>query len=650
MQILNNPDVLNLSLQSLKNYFTQFYVASYQPLASLSFGLEYYFFGNNPLIPHISNLVLHIINIILVYYILDRVLSVKNFLKYFVVAVFAFHPYQAPLIGWISTRSTLLYSLFFLLSMLSYLKYLRSNQVEKRYLIFSFLFFVFSLFSKASAVVLPVVLILLDYLYNRKFSFRLFFEKIPFFMGSFIFGILSILSRKVLETNDSFLNYYSIYERLSIFSHSIFLYLKKCFVATDFLFFYSYPYRVNEGSSIGLSFLISPLWLLIIIGLIFYLFKKLTQKNKRTFLFGILFFLVNIFLVLSFRTTFSPTFFQERYMYIPIIGVFMSVVILINSFIKNKPYVGKVIKVILLFFLIFISFQSRERSYFLQTDKSLWTYVEKTGSQSRTPNKKLGRIYAREGRHKKAIDIYNNGIKINPLSVELYYWRGISIAEIGDLNYALTDFNRVIAAKSKDLIGKAYYQKSVVFKKLSLLDSSRIALDSAAVYNNTEGLFNNNNTPLNKLADIKNKLTSSIDSLIKINKIDEAIAIYDNLLLIFPNDISNHFKKGFLETQSKKWEASAKTFTKILKLNTKNENARLSRAYSYFSIKKYPESIADYSFVIDSLKTKNGEVFYFRALSYLNNNQKGKACLDLEEALKLGYLGDAQNLKNKLCN
>ena len=41
-QIVNNADVLNLSWQSFKNYFTTFYVASYQPLASLSFGIEYY--------------------------------------------------------------------------------------------------------------------------------------------------------------------------------------------------------------------------------------------------------------------------------------------------------------------------------------------------------------------------------------------------------------------------------------------------------------------------------------------------------------------------------------------------------------------------------------------------------------------------------
>ena len=111
-QIINNPDVLHLSWESFRNYFSTFYVNSYQPLSLLSFGVEYYIFGKNPLVPHITNFLLHIANIVLVYLFLGKILSVKKYLLIFIVAVFAFHPLQTELLGWISTRSTLL-SYFF---------------------------------------------------------------------------------------------------------------------------------------------------------------------------------------------------------------------------------------------------------------------------------------------------------------------------------------------------------------------------------------------------------------------------------------------------------------------------------------------------------------------------------------------------------
>ena len=130
MQILNNPDVLNLSFQSVKNYFTTFYVKSYQPLASLSFGLEYYFFGNNPLVPHSVNLIIHLLNIIVVYFLLINLVPKFKSLNVFIVAIFALHPLQGELIGWVSTRSTLIFSFFFLLSCLYYVKFLKKENTS----------------------------------------------------------------------------------------------------------------------------------------------------------------------------------------------------------------------------------------------------------------------------------------------------------------------------------------------------------------------------------------------------------------------------------------------------------------------------------------------------------------------------------------
>ena len=114
-QVVENEDVKSLSIKSLGKYFTSYYVSSYQPIASLSFAIEYAIFGKNAKVHHITNLLLHLINIGLVYWLLFALFKDK-WLTVIVTSIFAVHPFQAEVLGWISTRSTLLYSTFIFVS------------------------------------------------------------------------------------------------------------------------------------------------------------------------------------------------------------------------------------------------------------------------------------------------------------------------------------------------------------------------------------------------------------------------------------------------------------------------------------------------------------------------------------------------------
>lgn len=63
----------------------------------------------------------------------------------------------------------------------------------------------------------------------------------------------------------------------------------------------------------------------------------------------------------------------------------------------------------------------------------------------------------------------------------------------------------------------------------------------------------------------------------------------------------------------------------------------------------FQKSIADYSYVVDSIGTTDGEIFYFRANAYLNNRQKAEACTDLDKSVLLGYAA-ANQLKAQQCD
>ena len=648
-QITNNQDVLKFSWKSIENYFSSYYVKSYQPLASFSFGLEYYLFGKNSFVPHFTNLFLHILNIILVYFLIVKILPNRKILNFFVISVFAIHPFQGELLGWISTRSTLLFSSFFLLSIINYINYISNNKYKKKYFWLTLVFFLFSLFSKASAITLPLVLLSLDYLYQRKFTFKVFFEKIPFFIGSIVFGIVSLLSRDVANSNLQFDNYYSWYEKISISSYSIFSYLNKAFIADDFFFFYGYPYKIGANKFIDFSFLISPLWIILIALFCWVVYRKLEGKNKRLWVFGICFFLINIIIVIN-VTSFSATFFAERYMYLSILGVFVAFSVFIKALITNTVILKNGIYILLGLFLISLGFKSFERSKIWNTDLSLWTNVEKNKGQNSTPYRILGQIYEEKGNHNKAIDIYNNGIKINPLSTDLYYWRALSIIKLGDLNYAIKDLDRVISARH-ELIGDAFYQKSLVYEELEKFNKAKIALDSAKFYNNQSAIFDNvkASTPIITMEKAKKTILKRIDSFIKLNNFAEVEKGYENLLILSPNNITYLMEKGKLENGSQKWEESIETFTQIISQEPDNKIGRLNRGYAYFSSKQNNKSIVDYTYVINNIDENNGEIYYYRALAYIQNNQIDLACNDILRAKKLGFNNIPHEINSNIC-
>lgn len=647
LQIINNVDVLNLSWQSFKNYFSNFYVASYQPLASLSFGIEYFFFGNNPFVPHLTNLILHLLNVILVYSLLKKIMSNQKVLVLFVVGAFAIHPLQAELLGWVSTRSSLLYSGFFLLACIEYQNYLVNKENNKKHYWFALLFFILSLFSKASAVVMPFVLLLFDYLYNRKCTLKLFLEKLPFFSGSVVIGIVSLISRRTADFQGSFNNYYTLYEKLSISSYAVFQYINKSFFPEDLFFFYGYPYKLAEGSSIDLKFLLAPLWILIILFFFWLIYRNTAVEAKRLWVFGIAFFIINIMIVVN-VTPFSATFFAERYMYLAIIGVFLCVAFLLKAFIKKTPIVKNGFYIVFVVFLVALAVKARARSSLWTTDFKLWSYIVKAKGQTSTPYRILGKMYAKEGNSEKAVEIYNSGIEINPYSIDLYYWRALSILELGDLEYAKKDLSRVIASEHK-LKGDAFYQKSLLFKKQNQLDSARVNIDSAKAYNSKEAFFEGEvSLASHNLKTIEKNILKRVDSFVEEKRFGEAIKKYENLLMLMPNSTVYQLEKGKLEVQTQQFEEAINTFTKVLELDKENQTARLSRAYVYTLRKENAKSIEDYTYAIETFKDLNGEFYYYRALAYFNNKQSNLGCIDIGKAIALKY-AVPNNVKQNFC-
>jgi protein O-mannosyl-transferase len=143
-EYIDHPTVQNISSENIGKYFSTFYLGMYQPIPVLAFAVNYHFSADNPLPYKLFNLLIHLINVALVF-LLVRKLVKNDYAALFAALLLAIHPLNVESIAWLSARSTGLFTLFYLLALLTYLRYLQHGYKFK-YIGFTFLFFLLALF------------------------------------------------------------------------------------------------------------------------------------------------------------------------------------------------------------------------------------------------------------------------------------------------------------------------------------------------------------------------------------------------------------------------------------------------------------------------------------------------------------------------
>ena len=175
--VVNNPGVHGLGRAQLEWMWTSAVLGHYIPLTWMSFGMNFALGGLKPRGYHVLNLLLHAANAAAVYWIARRLLRATpaadssettaspgavDVGAAFAALLFAVHPLRVESVVWITERKDVLSSFFFLLSVLAYLRAVAAETIQPVSRALSLLAFAAALLSKASAMPLPAVLLLLD--------------------------------------------------------------------------------------------------------------------------------------------------------------------------------------------------------------------------------------------------------------------------------------------------------------------------------------------------------------------------------------------------------------------------------------------------------------------------------------------------------
>ncbi|MDP4266633.1 MAG: tetratricopeptide repeat protein [Bacteroidota bacterium] len=350
----------------IKKIFSNFVMANYHPLTIFLYAIEYHFVKLNPFLYHFTNVVLHLCNTLLVFW-LGFKMSRKLGVAVIFSLLFAVHPLHVESVSWISETKDVLYGFFFIFSMIFYLYYIDDKKKNKYYLI-SFIFFVFSVLSKAMAVSLPLVLLLIDYLKEKQITKRMVIEKIPFFIISIIFGILAIIAQKHAEGLYN-VSAYSSLDKLLFPFYAIMFYVYKMFVPANLAIIYPYPAKV--GGVLPGIYYFAPI-AFISLALITYF----SLRKTKLLLYAVLFYLACIILVIQVLPV-GMSLASDRYFYISCLGFFYAggegFTYLYNKKLSGKISLKYIITGIAALIILSYSIATFQRAKVWTNSLTLWT-------------------------------------------------------------------------------------------------------------------------------------------------------------------------------------------------------------------------------------------------------------------------------------
>lgn len=437
--ILENP---NLESFKFKWIFTELFFSNWHPLTTLSYVIDFQVWGLNPFGYHLENVILHAINTFLVAILAIRLVELKSLRKelalfagFFSGLLFGLHPLHVESVAWISERKDVLSALFFFLAILTYIKYSSTHRRASFY--FTIIFFSLALMSKAMAITLPLVLILLDFYPLERLTLKnagkVVLEKIPFFALSAFTAILTILAQQKSTALVS-LKSYSLLERTGLAIRGYVFYLYKTFLPFNLSPFYPRP---SEAELFDSVFFVS---LFIILGLTV---QCLILLRKKVFLVSWLYFLCTLLPVIGIMQVGNQAA-ADRYIYIPSVSIFILAGIglgLLYSKTKRRSFRTVAVASFLIF--IPLSYLTIKQIAIWKDSITLWNHaIELYPDKIDIAYYNRGLAHDKEGRFEQALSDYTKSIAANPQYVDAYVNRGIIYGELSEFDRALTDFNK----------------------------------------------------------------------------------------------------------------------------------------------------------------------------------------------------------------
>lgn len=437
LNVYENDLVTNFSADNLRLIWQKPYLNLYVPLTYTFWQLQAKLSDlllveegstPNPMVFHSSNLIFHLLNVLLVFVIVRRLLN-NTWAALAGALLFGVHPVQVEPVAWVTGFRGVFSGFWSLLAIRQYLVYLRCSEDNTKLRLvhygLTFLLMVCAVLSKPSAVVVPVFIALIAFFWAKRSLRRIALETMPM-----VIAVLPLMILTTVKQSDIKELSLPLWQRLLICGDTFSFYIGKLLWPMENGLYYG---RTPE-------FVLSHAWHYAT-GLIPYvLLAWLLWKGGRQFLLAAGIFIAAI-LPVSGLVTFS---FQvistvaDRYLYLPMLGVALAVGLL------AKARTEKFSRWALFGLIALYGLRSMPLVHNWQDSITLNQHNLQVNPKSRRAYSNLGSALAYSGRFEEAIIAHRQYLTLKPEDPLGYYNLGNALLRAEDLTGAVAAFTQAI--------------------------------------------------------------------------------------------------------------------------------------------------------------------------------------------------------------
>ncbi len=472
--------------------------ANWHPVTWLSHALDTQLFGITPAGPHDVNLVLHIVNALLLFWVLQRATGYVG-RSWMVAALFALHPINVESVAWISERKNLLSMLFFLLALEAYRRYATTPPAKpgepdrraRRYLLVTF-FFALGLMSKPQVITFPFVLLLWDYWPLERIAFRrslivfrqksapnntgekrmaesdwraLLLEKVPL-LGLCLISAVFTLNAQASGGATSF---YAFHLRLENAVVSYVRYIEKAFWPSNLTLFYPYPLKPYPLVELAAAALL----LLAITA------ATLVAKRKRYLIVGWLWFLGTLIPMIGVIQVGTQAM-ADRYAYLPFIGLFIMFCWLVGDWAEQAHASPVLLRAASVAVLAALAIVSHRQVGFWTDHIMLWTHALEATHDNWVAENNLGTALLKSARVEEAISHFRAAVALYPTDPNSNLNIGTYEQMHGNLPAAIERYKAAASyARNPKTKARAYNNLGYAYKGIGDLTSARDSFQHA---------------------------------------------------------------------------------------------------------------------------------------------------------------------------
>ena len=492
--VTENPQVQGgLSRAGFLWAFSATTAGYWHPLTWLSHMLDWQLFGANPQGHHLSSLLFHVVNTLLLFLVMVR-LTRRLWPSALVAALFAIHPLHVESVAWASERKDVLSAFFWLLTMWAYLRYVERPGTW-RYLPVM-VFFVLGLMAKPMVVTEPFVLLLLDYWplgrwpqtpavtgergkrkgqavpapEPRRAAYRLLWEKVPLLaLAAILVPITIIMQKKAWAVID--MELLPFWARMANALVAYVNYLVKMLWPLNLAIFYPHPLS-GLPYSLGLAW-----WQIGGAGLILVGITILALRWGRRFPYlpvGWFWYLGTLMPVIGLVQAGGQAM-ADRFTYIPLIGIFIILAFggadLAAARLRRRAVLTASFSLALLACLILTW---RQVGYWKDSE-SIFSHALAVTENNFLAYANLGLAFDEMGRRDEAMAMFYQALKLNPKMHDICNILGVDLAERGDIAAAIPLFQQAICVWPD--LDQAYYNLGMAYLRQGRVKEAREMLE-----------------------------------------------------------------------------------------------------------------------------------------------------------------------------